>query len=162
MKIISLKSHQWEQYRRPILNFVKRYDQCHSKSTYSWLFHFKKHHLHQPGTSIQLALWEGKIIAVAAVSDYGTTHSTIVVSPKYLQTQVQINLYTSLIDELGVCYTKIKYNDQQKMKSALQGGLVCFAYLIGNEDEVYLWFGGGHWHKNDITEKEALRSIPYS
>ncbi|GAE35658.1 hypothetical protein [Halalkalibacter akibai] len=155
MKIVSLKSHQWEQYRRPILNFVKRYDHCDVKSTYSWLFHFKKHDLLEPGTSIQLALWEGKIIAVAAVSDYGTTHSTIVVSPRYLPTQVQVNLYNSLLDELGVCYTKIRYDDQTKIKFALQAGLVCFAYLKGEENEIYLWFGGGHWHTTDITEKEA-------
>ncbi|ARK29151.1 hypothetical protein [Halalkalibacter krulwichiae] len=155
MKIISLKNQQWEKYRRSILNFVKRYDACSDKSNYSWLFHFNKSYLDQPGTSIQVALWEGKIIAVAAVCDYGTTHSTLIVSPKYTKTQVQINLYRSLIDELGVCYTKIKYDDQLKIKYALRAGLVCFAYVKNTLDETFLWFGGGHWHTNDITEKEA-------
>jgi hypothetical protein len=126
-----------------------------SDSCYTWLFQLKKHHLHQPGTSIHIALWEGKIIAVAAVSDYGTTHSAFIIAPKYLQTQIQINLFTSLIDELGVCYTKIQYDDKQKIKLALQAGLVCFAYLKGENDQIDLWFGGGHWHINDITEKEA-------
>lgn len=155
MKMVSLKSEQWEQYRRPILNFVKRYDPCGLKSNYSWLFQLKKHHLHHPGTSIQLAFWEGKIIALAAVSDYGTTHSTSIIAPKFLQTEVPVSLLTSLIDELGVCYTKIHYDDKQKIKFALQAGLVCFAYLKGNQDDIYLWFGGGHWHTTDITEKEA-------
>ncbi|MFC0473716.1 hypothetical protein ACFFHM_25190 [Halalkalibacter kiskunsagensis] len=155
MKIISLKSRHWEQYRRPILNFVKRYDKTMADSCYSWLFQLKKHHLHQPGTSIQLALWEGKIIAVAVVSDYGTTNSAFIIAPKYSQTQIQINLFTSLINELGVCYTKIHYDDKQKIKFALQAGLVCFAYLKAENDQIHFWFGGGHWHTNDITEKEA-------
>ncbi|MCL7747021.1 MULTISPECIES: hypothetical protein [Halalkalibacter] len=155
MKIISLRSRQWEQYRRPILNFVKRHDKDEVSSCYSWLFKLKKHHLHQPGTCIKLALWDGKIIAVAAVSDYGTTHSAFIIAPNYSQTEIQINLFTSLINDLGVCYTKIRYDDKQKIKYALQAGLVCFAYLRGDKDQIYLWFGGGHWHTDDITEKEA-------
>ena len=155
MNIISLTQEQWEKYRRPLFRFVKRYDKAVNQPACTWLFQLKNHHLNQPGTSIQLVLWEGKIIAVAAVCDYGTTHSLVLIAPKYKNTQIQVNLLTSLINELGVCYTRIRYDDESSIKYALQAGLVCFTYMRGQDNHVYLWFGGGHWHSNDVTEKEA-------
>lgn len=155
MKLISLSDDQWEKYRRPLLQFVKRYDSCQKRSTHKWLFHLKGQNLTQPGTSIQLALWEGKIVAVAAVSDYGTTYSSILVSPRYAHTQIQTRLFISLLDELGVCYTKIRYDQEQKIKVALEAGLVCFAYVEGTDGDAYLWFGGGHWDTRDVIEQEA-------
>ncbi|NEU31489.1 hypothetical protein GN156_12015 [bacterium LRH843] len=155
MNIISLSQSQWEKYRRPLLRFIKRFDKSANTTTYNWLFQLKGHHLNQPGTSIQLVIWNGKIIAVAAVCDFGTTHSLILLEPKYQKTHIKVTLLTLLIQELGVCYTKIRYDNEDDIKSSLQAGLVCFAYIKGIDDLMYLWFGGGHWHANDVIEHEA-------
>jgi hypothetical protein len=155
MKFISLSYQQWEKYRRPILDFVKRYDKSTEQQTYKKLFKMKKHHLHEPGTCIKIALWEGKVIALAALTNYGTTFSTLLISPKYIHTQIQANLISSLKDELGVCYQKIRYDDETMIKTVIQAGLVCFAYTNDCNGHTHLWFGGGHWHSNDISEKEA-------
>ncbi|WP_100406526.1 hypothetical protein [Bacillus solitudinis] len=153
MKIVTISYENWEKYRRPILNFVKRYDKSASQYVYKKLFKMKKHHLHEPGTCIKLTFWEGKIIAFAAVINYGTTFSSVLLSPRFKNTHLKTTLFASLIDELGVCYQKISYNDKETIKMALQAHLVCFSYTKTQDDQIYLWFGGGHWHSDDITQE---------
>ncbi|WP_100371898.1 hypothetical protein [Bacillus sp. FJAT-45037] len=155
MKIVTISYENWEKYRRPLLRFSKRFDKTPSKCVYSWIFQLKKHHIEEPGTSIKLALWDGKIIAVSAVASYGSSLSEIVLSPHYQHTHVLSSLIQAVMQDLGVLYKKIRYNHEKSIKQALQSGLVCFSYAEGADGYVYLWFGGGHWHSDDISEKEA-------
>ncbi|WP_088102699.1 hypothetical protein [Halalkalibacter urbisdiaboli] len=154
MNLITISVNTWEKYRRPVMDFVKRYDTSEQR-VYKRLFRMRKHHLNEPGTCLKVVYWEGKIIAVAAVTNYGISFSTLLVSPKYRHSHIQTTLLSSFVDDLGVCYQKIRYDDEVAIKMALQAGLVCFSYIKGNEESVYLWFGGGHWHSDDVTEKEA-------
>jgi hypothetical protein len=155
MKIVSLSYDNWEKYRRPLIRFSKRYDKSARQSIYSWIFQLKKHHIEDAGTSIKIALWEGKIIACSVVSHYGSKLSSMLISPKYKQTHLLANLTEATLQDLGVLYRRIRYNDEAGIKLALQAGLVCFSYLEDRDGQVYLWFGGGHWHSDDISEKEA-------
>lgn len=155
LKIITINYHNWEKYRRPLIRFTKRYDKAPKQPIHSYVFHLKKHHIEEAGNSIKIALWEGKIIACSVVVNFGTKLSAVLLAPKYKHTHIQRSLIESSMQDLGVMYKKIKYNDEAGIKMALQSGLVCFTYIHESDGQVYLWFGGGHWHSDDISEKEA-------
>ncbi|MCK0470316.1 hypothetical protein [Halalkalibacter sp. APA_J-10(15)] len=150
MKLITITSNLWEQYRWPLLLFVRRYENCHNYSLYRRLFHLKKNDLQKPGTCILVAFWEGQLIATAVINHYGTKHSEIVISPTFDRPKIHKRLIHSIIDQLGVFYTKVKYDDERKFKTALESGLVCFSYSQEQETN-YLWLGGGHWNTNDVV-----------
>ncbi|MBU8905425.1 hypothetical protein [Desertibacillus haloalkaliphilus] len=154
MNIVTITADNWEKYRRPIWQFVKRYQQENANSDSSrWLFQLRRHHFNRPGTSIKLVLWDGKMIALMACSNYGTTNSTFIVHPTYQRTHIVLNILKEMKEELGVCYTKIKYDHIHIVKMALQAGFAAIGYADSHE-KVSLWFAGGHWHKNDIFERE--------
>ncbi|WP_096201501.1 GNAT family N-acetyltransferase [Bacillus sp. FJAT-45350] len=150
MKTINVEVKTWEKYRRPLLNFVKRYDK-----NVDWIFKLRRHHLSQTGTIIKLALWEGKIIAAFAFLDYGTKESLFIISPSYQNTHIGTKLLKEVIHELGVCYTKLPYEQAALLKTALLSGMVAFNYTVDNNGSMLLWLGGGQWHIDDISEQEA-------
>ncbi len=155
MKTICITVKNWEKYRRPLTNFVKRYEKKYGEH-YSWIYHLRKHQLNNLGTKVKIALWEGKVVAVFAFLNYGTTDSLILISPSYQQTHIGVTLLKGIIEELGVCYTKLSYEQPALIKLALNAGMVAFAYTSEMEDQkMKLWLGGGQWHINDINEKEA-------
>lgn len=81
VKIIHITSHTLEKYRRVMLSFVKRY--AKNENSYKWLFHIKRQHLQTGRTKIILALWDGKIIALLALSNNGNDRAILLLSPQY-------------------------------------------------------------------------------
>lgn len=154
MKMIDVSVQNWEKYRHPIIQFVKRYDK-QNRELYRWIFQLRKHKLSQPGTKIKLALWDGKIIALYAFLNYGTTESIFLISPNYEQTHIGTSILKDIISDLGVCYLCLPYSQPTLLKIALNAGMVAFAYTT-QEQGMKLWLGGGQWNINDISEKEAL------
>lgn len=150
MKIIEITPKLWEKYRWPLLLFVRRFENGTDHSLYSWLFHLNKKDIQQPGTCLSLALWEGQLIGATIISRYGIQHSEIILLPIFLHRPIQKRLIDSIIDRIGVFYTKVKYNDEKAIKTALEAGLVCFSYEQ-QHDTSYLWFGGGHWNLDDVV-----------
>ena len=153
MKIVRITPNNLEKYRHVILPFVKR--NCKNVNNYRWLYQLKKHHLNQNGTAVIIVLWEGKVISLYALSEYGTKTSILINSPQYEHPHIVTKLLKKMRDELGVCYLKLNINSHEQIKMALNSGYVSFCYTTNELDDIYLWFGAGQWHVNDVIEKEA-------
>ncbi|MGO4887512.1 hypothetical protein ACJ2A9_07140 [Anaerobacillus sp. MEB173] len=157
MQFIKIDKNNWSKYRTSILQFVKCHGEFeHTSESYAWLFQLKKDDLDEPGTILHIVLWDGKIIAIAALEQYGLQFSIFIVSPQYRKTDVIIMLYKEISSRVGVYYTKIDYKDIDKIMMALKAGLVSFTYEKTTTGQIALWFGSGHWHSSDIDEKEVL------
>ncbi|WP_062050567.1 hypothetical protein [Bacillus sp. JCM 19034] len=150
MKIIEITPNLWEKYRWPLLLFIRRYEKGTDHSLYRWLFHLKKNDINKPGTCISLAFWEGQMIGATIISRYGIHLSELILLPAFLHKHFHKRLIDSIIDRLGVFYTKVRYNDEKMIKTALESGLVCFSYEQ-KQNTNYLWFGGGHWNIEDVV-----------
>lgn len=153
MKIIQLTPTNLEKYRHALLPFVKRY--CKNVNSYRWIYQLRKHHLNKSGTEVILALWEGKVISIYALSEYGTKNSLFLISPQYEDAHIGTKLLEKMRNQLGVCYLKINIKAPEQIKMALNAGYVSFSYEIKENEDIFLWFGAGQWHINDITPKEA-------
>lgn len=154
MKIVYVTPQNLEKYRHVMLPFVKRFST--DLESYKWLYHLKRHQLNQRGTNIILALWEGKIIAIYAVSEFGTKYSIFLLSPQYRYPHIGTKLLELMKEELGVSYLKLDITNTDLIKMALNAGYVCFSYISTENGSLKLWFGGGTWDSNDIIEPEVV------
>ncbi|UOE95468.1 hypothetical protein [Alkalihalobacillus sp. LMS39] len=156
MRIVTVTPDNWEKYGRVLLQFVKRYERKAKKpNCYRWMYHLRKHHLVQRGNSIKLAFWDGKLVAVFAVVEYGTKESVLLIAPNYKETSIGSILLENMKSDLSVCYYKIPSDATAFIKAAIDAGYVAFRYAQ-EQGQTMLWFGGGHWHSSDIVDDEEF------
>lgn len=163
MKIITVTANNLEKYRSSLLCFVKRY-QKEEKNSFRWLFQIRRHHLNNQGTNIKLCIWDGKIIAIFAVKDYGTKDSLFILAPNYYYPNVGCKILEEMKTDLSVCYMKINYTETELIKMALNAGFASLAYSVEQDGTLYLWFGGGQWDKNDLSQNnnDCFPALDYS
>lgn len=151
LKIVHISPQNFEKYRHPMLAFVRRY--ADDVNSYKWLFQLKRQQLEHYTTKIILALWNGKIIAILALSNFGIDHSIFLIAPQYKYPLIGMKLLEIAKKELTESYIVINMNEQKLIKMAHEAGYVSFYGKPKNHDKMYLQFRRNPQHKDEKQEK---------